>query len=178
MLSWYLFCCSKQILNSCFWYFSYPQHFLLKVHMTFRNSHSYSEPGLMITWWTWWIMLFVFKKKGEGEKSDQTALGSYQSGSEKIWNTNKEKPLELPTWGKHAQKATWRTYMWGPLSACTKVVRPRTYKFDIQLQISSHLRVHLYFHILGLLDLGYICTPWRFFLKNKSIFGKECKSLG
>jgi len=29
-------------------------------------------------------MSFVFKKKGEGEKSDQTALGSYQSGSEKI----------------------------------------------------------------------------------------------
>lgn len=61
--------------------------------MTFRNSHSYSEPGLMITWWTWSIMSFVFKKKreGEGEKSDQIALGSYQSGSEKIWNTKKKK---------------------------------------------------------------------------------------
>lgn len=53
--------------------------------MTFKNSHSFFWARTMIAWWTWWIMSFVFKKKkGEGKKSDRIALGSYQSGSEKI----------------------------------------------------------------------------------------------
>lgn len=118
--------------------------------MTFRNSHSSSEPGLMITWWTWWIMSFVFKKKreGEGEKSDQIALGSYQSGSEKIWNT-KKKVTGIAHMGKTCMKGyVENLYMEVPGVAALKVIRLHTSKFDIQLQISYHLRVlSLFSHI-------------------------------
>lgn len=105
--------------------------------MTFRNSHSYSEPGLMITWWTWSIMSFVFKKKreGEGEKSDQIALGSYQSGSEKIWNTKKKKKVTgISHMGKTCMKGYLEDlYMEVPGVTALKVIRLHTSKFDIQL---------------------------------------------
>lgn len=60
--------------------------------MTFRNSHNYSEPGLVIT---------VFKKKeGEERGSNQTCLGVL---STRFWKApkgnikKKKKSLEFPT---------------------------------------------------------------------------------
>ena len=81
-------------------------------------------------------MSFVFKKKeeGEGEKSDQTALGSYQSGSEKIWNTKKKKVRGIAHMGKTCMKGYVEDlYMEVPWVIALKVIRLHTSKFDIQL---------------------------------------------
>lgn len=56
--------------------------------MTFRNSHNYSEPGLVIT---------VFKKKEKKEEVITLAWGCYQLGSEKLQKEiSKKKSLEFP----------------------------------------------------------------------------------
>ena len=65
-------------------------------------------------------MSFVFKKKGEGEKSDQTALGSYQSGSEKIWNTKKKSHRNCPHGENMYERICGRPIQGGPLSDCTE----------------------------------------------------------